>query len=381
MVDIKIMKTEFASPERADAGQLESEIAAAKKIPLLNELTYIVPDAFVILNQHRQIVYCNSTLLSLLNLESPDTIHGLRLGEALQCIHSQKTEGGCGTTQYCRQCGAVNAMVKSQADPGEIKEEPCRLTAGDDSLSFEFDIRAKTLEISGQTFTLVIARDTSHEKRRDTLERTFFHDILNTAGGLHGLIELMEDASADEMKEYITLAESSSETLVEEIHAQKDILAAESGKLEIEHSQVDSIDIIQSIIAVYKKHPVAAGKQITIAADTESISFISDPRLLIRVLGNMVKNGLEAEPHGQVLTVSARADGKNVEFRVHNPTVMPEEIKLQIFQRSFSTKGAGRGLGTYSIKLLGEKYLGGTVSFTSEPDHGTTFKIHLPILR
>lgn len=58
---------------------------------------------------------------------------------------------------------------------------------------------------------------------------------------------------------------------------------------------------------------------------------------------------------------------------------MPQSVKDQIFNRSFSTKGAGRGVGTYSIKLLGERYLSGKVSFTSTPDEGTTFSIKLPI--
>ena len=57
---------------------------------------------------------------------------------------------------------------------------------------------------------------------------------------------------------------------------------------------------------------------------------------------------------------------------------MPRSIQLQVFQRSFSTKGAGRGIGTYSIKLLTERYLGGKVSFVSEDGIGTRFSCHLP---
>ncbi|MPN46151.1 hypothetical protein SDC9_193734 [bioreactor metagenome] len=57
---------------------------------------------------------------------------------------------------------------------------------------------------------------------------------------------------------------------------------------------------------------------------------------------------------------------------------MPPDSQLQIFNRSFSTKGDGRGLGTYSIRLLGEKYLKGHVGFTSNKNDGTTFFIRLP---
>ncbi len=57
---------------------------------------------------------------------------------------------------------------------------------------------------------------------------------------------------------------------------------------------------------------------------------------------------------------------------------MPREVQLQIFQRSFSTKGLGRGLGTYSVRLLTERYLKGSVSFTSSAEFGTTFRVRCP---
>jgi len=68
---------------------------------------------------------------------------------------------------------------------------------------------------------------------------------------------------------------------------------------------------------------------------------------------------------------------KEVLFWVHNSTHMPEETQSQIFKRSFSTKGKSRGLGTYSIRLLSEEYLGGKVWFESTPEKGTTFYLKL----
>jgi sensor histidine kinase regulating citrate/malate metabolism len=65
---------------------------------------------------------------------------------------------------------------------------------------------------------------------------------------------------------------------------------------------------------------------------------------------------------------------------VYNKTYIPEEIQMQIFQRSFSSKGADRGLGTYSIKLLTERYLEGKVYFTSSEKEGTKFFIELPVI-
>ncbi|WP_338098435.1 ATP-binding protein [Methanolapillus ohkumae] len=58
---------------------------------------------------------------------------------------------------------------------------------------------------------------------------------------------------------------------------------------------------------------------------------------------------------------------------------IPEESKPHIFKKRISTKGEMRGLGTYSVRLLGEKYLGGKVGFTSNSCDGTTFFIDLPL--
>jgi sensor histidine kinase regulating citrate/malate metabolism len=55
-------------------------------------------------------------------------------------------------------------------------------------------------------------------------------------------------------------------------------------------------------------------------------------------------------------------------------------VAKQIFQRSFTTKGElGRGVGTYSMRLLGGQYLGGHVHFTTSEEEGTEFSIRLPL--
>jgi signal transduction histidine kinase len=60
---------------------------------------------------------------------------------------------------------------------------------------------------------------------------------------------------------------------------------------------------------------------------------------------------------------------------------MPERVQLQVFQRSFTTKGGtGRGLGTHSMKLIGERYLKGKVSFASREPDGTTFTLAVPLV-
>jgi len=373
------MQTYFASPDRATISDLKDEIEKTQNLPLVIELSYLISDPFIILNPQRQIVYCNASLSQLLKLADPSEIYGKRPGEALNCLHSMEQEGGCGTTESCKYCGAVNAIVSSQESVDEIKEEECRLQVDEDNLSFDFKVRAKTLKIENRFFTLVIIKDISDDKRRQVLERIFFHDIVNTAGGINGIVELMKDATEDELNEYIGLIESSSETLLEEINAQKDLLAAETESLEIEYDRVNSLEILNAVLSVYKNHQVAKGKSIEVSEDTQPFDFMSDPRLLIRTIGNMSKNALEAEPKGMKVSLGAKLEDDQAVFWVNNPSVMPDFTRKQIFQRSFSTKGKGRGIGTYSIKILVENYLKGIVEFESTEKRGTIFLVRIPL--
>ncbi len=374
------MNTDYAAPERATGEQLQTDIDDIRSLELVQELTEIIPDAFVILNIHRQIVYCNPTLLSLLSLPGPESILGKRPGEALNCVHAHDIEnGGCGTDKFCRYCGAVNAILDSQATPGKVQTEECRLIAGAKNQAFDFSVRAKTLSLFDRHFTLLVVQDISAEKRRTVMERIFFHDILNTAGGIQGLVELMQEATPEELEEFLRMAESSTTTLVEEIHAQRDILAAEQGRLDTDPHHLNAAELLAQVLDTYKKHTCARGKSIFIQPGTTDTDLRSDPRLLTRIIGNMVKNALEAEPQDAIITMGADVHGDEIEFWVQNPCVMSKEARMQIFQRSFTTKGKGRGIGTYSIKLLGETYLGGNVGFTSAPPDGTRFYIRLPL--
>ena len=71
-------------------------------------------------------------------------------------------------------------------------------------------------------------------------------------------------------------------------------------------------------------------------------------------------------------------DGEGVVFRVHNAVVIAAEVQENIFHRRFSTKGEARGVGTYSMLLLSERYLKGSVGFSSSEATGTTFFLRLP---
>lgn len=194
-----------------------------------------------------------------------------------------------------------------------------------------------------------------------------------------GLAEaLVEAEDMDEVREFTPLLVSVTQQLVAEIQSQRDMVAAEKGDLKVHSEAIGTLHILLEVMSTYTNHRVAAGKNLIVAPSTSDRLINTSKPLLHRVLGNMVKNALEATSVGGTVELGCKKENGEVHFWVHNPDAMPRAIQLQVFNRSFSSKGAGRGIGTYSVKLLGEKYLGGRVYFESTENDGTTFWICLP---
>jgi signal transduction histidine kinase len=373
------LPTEFAPAERAPSDEIQRQCRYFSDLPMFRLLLDRVPSNIFILNRERQAVFVNQTVLDSLGAAQRQSLCGLRPGEALDCIHSSETEGGCGTTEFCKTCGAVQAIMKSQKGIQSIQE--CRIMRKKDQEPLDLRVWAKPVTIDSGKFTFFAAADISHEKRRRALERIFFHDILNTAVGLRGFVELLGETGTDpnEAEEFRNMTHGLSERLIEEINAQRELNAAESNELSLHPETIKSLKLLTEIADMYKGHEVAQQRHIRIDSGAQEVTFTSDPILLRRVIGNMLKNALEATQPDEVVTLGCELMDKGIQFWVHNPNFMPREVQLQVFQRSFSTKGAGRGLGTYSIKLLTERYLKGKASFATSEQTGTTFKAWYPM--
>jgi len=339
------------------------------------------PNPLVILGQNRKILYANPAARALTASDGGNRLVGLRLGEVLRCIHSQEPEG-CGDTPACLYCG-TNLAIRLGLG-GKPDAEECRVTAcavnGDSSL--EYSIQSQPVDWKGQKAVLCALTDISHEKRRKVLERIFFHDILNTAGSVKGLSEIlllerreMDDA---ELTDLLKMMRDSCELMLDEIRSQQLLLAAEHDQLSTIWSEVAISECMADAAMVASHWPVATAKHIVPVFPPGAPTFQTDPTLIGRVLLNLLKNALEATASGEEVRIEGRMVGDRVEFSVSNGGCIPPAVALQIFQRSFSTKGTGRGTGTYSVRLLTERFLRGKVSFVSNEEDGTTFTVSFP---
>lgn len=333
----------------------------------------------LVLNKTRQTVYMNSKLIEDLMLDDPKLLLGMRPGEMFSCQHAWVHEAGCGNSNFCSYCGAVKSIRNSHFGTKDVQE--CRLLINKDKQvsAIDLEVTSAPLILESEELTLFSIIDISSMNRSLYIEKTFLHDIRNTAAAIVSNTDLISTEDDPEIKdELIKLLIPTARQLIDEISSQQEIRNAELGDWEAKFYIKNTQEIINEVIATSQNYMVDSNIKIT--QDIDNFNLNTELVLLKRVLINMIKNALEASKSGDVIKVTCKnLNNVSVLFSVHNKQYIPEDIRLQLFHRSFSTKGNNRGLGTHSIKLITENYLRGKVTVQSNREGGTLFSIIIPI--
>ncbi len=245
-----------------------------------------------------------------------------------------------------------------------------------DSVTLRKDIRvfAQPLTIGGDELTAFSIVDTIQENRTQLLERAFLHDLVNAAGSIQMLIDLLTtDTSRQERVEYVKLLQVSINRLLSEIYHEKMML--DSGGLTT--SAVTVHEILTALAEYYRNHTFSANCRIEIDEGVvQSMKVRADQALLVRVLDNMLQNAIEASRHGGVVTLGCRQIDGDLEFWVHNPNKISETVRTKLFRRSFSNQ-RDEEAHSYETELLSE-LCGGAVAVSSDQELGTRFSIRYP---
>lgn len=373
------MTTYFASPERSTPLQLSWQISRVRQDPVITGLLHTIGGLLAILNEHRQIVALNDSFLDLLGITDPEEAFGLRPGEAVRCVYACDEPAGCGTTKYCTTCGAAIAIVASQSEHRPV-ERICTLSARREGKDIDIIllVRAVPMEIEDRTYILLFLQDITQQHQRAAIERTFFHDINNMLTMLLGASELLV---AENPSELATIVHNASLRLYREIAIQRSLSSNDSFTYQPVRQRVSTQQIMAELRSFFLNHPLTRDRTIMFQSEFPEVSFVTDFSLVSRILCNMVLNALEAtEAQGSVYVTIEQIQGERITFSVWNACEIPPEITGRIFRRNFTTKEqAGHGIGTYSMKLFGEEILGGSVSFTTSHQEGTTFIFSLPL--
>ncbi len=169
-----------------------------------------------------------------------------------------------------------------------------------------------------------------------------------------------------------------SKTLIDQIDTLTAIASAFSNFAKMPSQKRESLNVVQVV-----KHATEIFSENYLIFNSQEKEIIAqlDKTQLIRIVTNLVKNAIQAldESENPIVKVRVFKTEKEVIITVFdNGKGIPKEYTEQIFEPKFTTKSSGMGLGLPMIKNIIQAYKG-SISFTSNPNNGTTFTVKLPL--
>ena len=311
----------------------------------------------LVLDKSGRAVYCNRAFQAHASKRSPTTT-----GAAINVTPWPSLAGQSSSTrEHSTQANNCTPEVKAWLDANSIATEQ------------DIRVSAQPLTVAGNELTMFSIIDTTQQNRTRLLERAFLHDLVNATGSIQMLIDLLTGGtSRQERAEYINLLQVSVTRLLSEIYHEKMMLdSAGSIPLKVH-------EILTSLAQYYRDHNFGRNCRIEINESTvESTARLVDQTQLIRVLDNMLRNATEASGHGGIVRLGCRQIGGELEFWVHNPNAISENVRAKIFHPSSSKDGRDRDVETQETKLFSE-LCGGTVAVSSDEKFGTTYSVRYP---
>ena len=275
-----------------------------------------------------------------------------------------------------------------------------------------FHIVAMGSEVAGRTKYILVMSDRTADRKinqalseavaaaeaasraKSTFLSNMSHDIRTPMNAIIGFTTLAVSNidNQERVKDYLTKTLSSSRHLLALINDILDMSRIESGKLQLEETEVNLAEMLHDIKTIVSGQIHAKQLELYMdALDVTDEDVYCDRTRMGQILLNLLSNAIKFTPAGGTVSVRVRQfagtvrDCAQYEFRVRDNGIgMSPEFAQKIFEpfererTSTVSRIQGTGLGMAITRNIVEM-MGGTIKVQTEKNGGTEFIICLPL--
>jgi len=261
-----------------------------------------------------------------------------------------------------------------------------------DKLNADLKAHNLTLDRKVKERTAELEKAKIAAEKADVAKSTFLanmsHEIRTPMNALIGLTEVLADGElSPQQKEYLSLIQDSSQSLLEIINSILDYSKIEAGKMALEPRITALSPLIQSLSGLFRISAKEKGLDLMLEIDPDlPEAVLCDTIRLRQILSNLLSNAIKFTHEGSVTLRCFIEEPSNEKctlvFQVADTGIgIPQKNLEDIFKafeqssNSSASKYGGTGLGLAISRKLAEM-MGGTLTVTSELGFGSTFTFY-----
>jgi len=224
--------------------------------------------------------------------------------------------------------------------------------------------------------------------KKNSILEILSHDLAGPLANIGLLAEALAEHTKgyenDEVNTIIRLIRVSSERsvrLIRDFVQQEFIESANSGMMK---RRLNLVEKLQEVLEQYKVGERHIQKDISFTVSGKKIYVYLDQDKFMQVINNLISNAIKFTPDNGKIAVDLADKGETILITVKDNGIgIPKQYHDKLFEKFTPARREGlrgepsTGLGMSIIKTIVEWH-GGTITFESEENVGTTFYIELP---
>jgi signal transduction histidine kinase len=220
---------------------------------------------------------------------------------------------------------------------------------------------------------------------RENLVNMLVHDFRNPLTGIIGYLELLSDDQGENSNaQYVSNSQYLAKKMISMVSDLMDLTRLENNMLPLKLENVILKDLVEEVLREFG-HAMNDKSLTALIREEDSVELSADRRLITRVAGNILANGIRHSPAGANITITTSVLDRVAELSFSNEGEhIPDDVLERIFEKFYQAEAkaanvrSGAGLGLAFCDMVVKAHAG-SIAAVNNTGPGCRFIIRLPI--